>query len=142
MADQKRIDALASLLANSSRVGQVRAALELADMGGPQVEQALLSALSNGDDHSRATAVMALTRLGAHSAVGRFEQMLKGNSLFGFGKDRSAQVRQSCAFALGQLNDRRSIKALEAAAGRDEDPEVQQEAREALERLGVTVAVG
>jgi len=142
MPDQKRIDALASLLANSSRVGQIRAALELVDMGGPQVEQVLLSALNNGDDHSRATTVMALTRMKSKAAVARFEQMLKGNALFGFGKDRSPQVRQSCAFALGELGERRAVRALEVAAERDEDPEVRQEARSALERFGVAVSAG
>ncbi|BAC90494.1 HEAT repeat domain-containing protein [Gloeobacter violaceus] len=138
MADVKRIEALASLLANSGRVGQVRAALELVDVGGPQAEQALLSALSNGDEHSRATTVMALAKLKSQAAVGRLEQMLKGNA-FGFGKDSSAEVRQSCAFALGELANRKSVKALEIAAGRDEDTMVRAECESTLERLGAPV---
>lgn len=141
MADQKRIDELGSLLANSSRVGQVRAALNLADIGGLQAEQALISALGNGDDHSRATAIMALARLKCVAAAPRLEQMLKGDFL-GFRKDRSAQVRQSCAFGLGEIGERRSIKALEIAAERDEDTEVRQESQTALARLGAGAAVG
>lgn len=140
MADQKRIDALATLLANSGRVGQVRAALELSDIGGPQVEQVLLSALVNGDEYSRATTIMALTKTRSKLAAARFEQMLRGN-VFGFGRDSSAQVRQSCAFALGELGERRSLKPLEIAAERDEDPEVRQECQAALQRFGAIVSV-
>ncbi|AGY58238.1 HEAT repeat domain-containing protein [Gloeobacter kilaueensis] len=138
MADVKRIDALASLLANSGRIGQVRAALELVDIGGPQAEQALLSALNNGDEHSRATTVMALAKFKSQTAVGRLEQLLKGNA-FGFGKDPSPEVRQSCAFALGELGNRKSIKALEIAASRDEDSLVRSECQDVLARFGAAV---
>lgn len=138
MADIKRIETLASLLANSSRMGQVRAALELVEIGDPQAERALLSALSNGNDHSRATTVMALAKLKSEAAVGRIEQMLKGNT-FGFGRDSSPEVRQSCAFALGEMGSRKSIKPLEIAALRDEDEQVRAECQASLERYGIPV---
>jgi HEAT repeat protein len=140
MADQKRIEALGTLLANSGRVGQIRAALELSDIGGSQVEQVLLSALTNGDEHSRATTIMALTKIKSKLAVPIFEQML-GGKVFGFGRDSSPQVRQSCAFALGELGERRSLKTLEASAERDEDPEVRQECQAALQRFGAIIPV-
>ncbi|WP_218081516.1 HEAT repeat domain-containing protein [Anthocerotibacter panamensis] len=136
MADEKRIEDLAALLGGGGRVGQIRAALDLVRINTPAGHQVLISALANASDHSRACATMALGKLKLTGAVPTLAKVLKGNPL-GFFKDRSPEVRQTAAFALGEIGGPLAIKGLQAAHERDEEQSVREEAAQALEKLGV-----
>jgi len=62
MADEKRMEDMAALLAGSDRVGQIRAALDLVRINNSSAHQVLISALNNTSDHSRACAAMEIGR--------------------------------------------------------------------------------
>ncbi|WP_287127604.1 HEAT repeat domain-containing protein [Candidatus Cyanaurora vandensis] len=136
MADEKRVEEMAALLAGGDRMGQIRAALDLVRLNTPQAQQALISALSNTSDHSRACTAMAIGKLRLGGAVPMLVRMLKGNQ-FGFFRDRSAEVRQTVTFALGEIGGVAAIKALQMAHEKDTDEAVRTEATQALEKLNV-----
>jgi HEAT repeat protein len=141
MADEKRVEELGALLSGGDRVGQIRAALDLVRLNSPQTQQILVSALANASDHSRACAAMAIGKLKLMGAVPALVRALKGNQL-GFFKDRSAEVRQTIAFALGEIGGDLAIKSLKVAHEKDEAESVRQECAQALEKLGVMAKAG
>jgi HEAT repeat protein len=75
----------------------------------------------------RLWAASALGQLGDCRAVDHLSRALLGDPL--------AVVRSNCAWALGELGDIRALAALVGALA-DRDLSVQQDAREALEKLG------
>jgi len=135
MADEKRVEEFAALLSGGDRVGQIRAALDLVRLNTPKAHQVLISALNNNSEHSRACAVMAIGKLRLMGAVPTLTRVLKGNQL-GLFKDRSPEVRQTAAFALGEIGGPVAVKALHSAYTKDESEEVRNEAHQALSKLG------
>jgi HEAT repeat protein len=131
---EKRIEELQALLAGSNRVGQIRAALDLVNVGNQQAEDTLISALGNSNEHSRACAAMALGKMGSVRAVPRLEKLLQGNTFTHFFRERSPEVRQTIAFVLSQIGQPSSVAALEYAVQNDESEEVRTEAKTALEK--------
>jgi HEAT repeat protein len=135
---EKRIEELQALLAGSNRVGQIRAALDLVNVGDQQAENILISALGNSNEHSRACAAMALGKMGSVRALPRLEKLLQGNTFAHFFRERSPEVRQTIAFVLSQIGQPSSVAALKYAAQNDESEEVRIEAKAALQRLTIT----
>ncbi len=133
--DKKSLQELTALLSSGDRMGQIRAALDLADQNTQVAQQALISALNNSSEHSRACAVMAIAKIRLMGAVPTLVRQLKGNQL-GFFKDRSAEVRQAVAFALGEIGGPLALKTLQFARERDEAEVVRVECTQALEKLG------
>ncbi len=131
---EKRIEELQALLAGSNRIGQIRAALDLVNVGNQQAEDILISALGNSNEHSRACAAMALGKMGSLRALPRLEKLLQGNALTHFFRERSPEVRQTIAFVLGQIGQPSSVAALKYVAQNDESEEVRSEAKASLER--------
>jgi HEAT repeat protein len=131
---EKRIEELQALLAGSNRIGQIRAALDLVNLGSPKAEDVLISALGNSNEHSRACAAMALGKMGSIRALPRLEKLLQGNAFTHFFKERSPEVRQTIAFALGQIGQPSSVSTLKYIAQNDESEEVRSEAMAALEK--------
>jgi HEAT repeat protein len=135
---EKRIEELQALLAGSNRVGQIRAALDLVNVGDQQAENILISALGNSNEHSRACAAMALGKMGSVRALPRLEKLLQGNTFAHFFRERSPEVRQTIAFVLSQIGQPSSVAALKYAAQNDESEAVRIEAKAALERYTIT----
>jgi HEAT repeat protein len=133
----KRTEELQALLAGSNRVGQIRAALDLVNVGNQQAEDILISALGNSNEHSRACAAMALGKMGSARALPRLEKLLQGNAFAHFFRERSPEVRQTIAFVLGQIGQPSSVAALQYAAQNDEVEEVRIEAKTALEKYTI-----
>jgi HEAT repeat protein len=131
---EKRIEELQALLAGSNRIGQIRAALDLVNVGNQQAEDILISALGNSNEHSRVCAAMALGKMGSTRAQPRLEKLLQGNALTHFFREHSPEVRQTIAFVLGQIGQPSSVAVLKYVAQRDESEEVRSEAKAALER--------
>ncbi len=135
---EKRIEELQALLAGSNRVGQIRASLDLVNVGDQQAESILISALGNSNEHSRACAAMALGKMGSVRALPRLEKLLQGNTFAHFFRERSPEVRQTIAFVLSQIGQPSSVAALKYAAQNDESEVVRIEAKAALERYTIT----
>lgn len=138
MAEEKRVEELAALLSGSDRVGQVRAALDLVRLNNYAAHQVLCSALNNVSEHSRACAAMGVGKLRLMGAVPSLVRVLKGNAI-GLFRDRSPEVRQTAAFALGEIGGPVAVKALHHAYEKDEQESVRTEAHQALTKLGALV---
>jgi len=79
-----------------------------------------LGKLQDADARERVEAATQLGRLRAHRAL--------GNLTAGLNNDRSPQVREACAKALGLLGSTEALTALQKAAQADEDREVRRSA--------------
>jgi HEAT repeat protein len=157
------------LLADSSPKVRYLAAISLGDIGSRTGTPILLNALSDGDLEVRMAVVNALGRIGdaraatvlrgvlndmkekpklrgmAAEALGSLRDAANGDDLVGHLQDRSPHVRFFSAFALGELCDRRALRALRRAAREDRGRvanygTVRQAALRAIEQIELTSA--
>ncbi len=84
-----------------------------------------LQALGSGDERARSDAAMELGRMRAAVAVDRLTNLLAN--------DRSPQVRETAARALGLIGSPRALNALRYAAQADNDRDVRHSAQFSME---------
>ena len=104
----------------------------LAQIGAPEAEVPLLTALDNADVRARRSVVTALGRYATPRAQGSLRRALQ---------DPATEVRQAAAMGVGKTKSAEMTAALLDVLNREQDPEVQEALLGALGRQGTDDAV-
>jgi hypothetical protein len=112
--------------------GEAYNALQKSTIGGNKVDarsvDPIIGALKDEDQGVRYRAAEALGQLKNATSVDSLIEALN---------DENSDVRQKAAWALGEIGDARAVDPLNYASVKDADGYVREEAKKALEKLGV-----